>query len=129
MPIERNSTCSRKAGARSATEGTSTMTPGVMPRSRHSCAKRAASGIVAIIGAMTHGWVSASCSRAWPAAATASSWRVSMPRSRSPIRTPRTPSAGFSSCSMFANFSGLSEPASRVRSTTFWPAKAAKTSP
>ena len=34
-------------------------------------------------------------------------------------RSPRTPRAGFSSPSWVANATGLSEPASRVRTTTY----------
>ena len=53
------------------------------------------------------------------ACATPSSWRSSRPGLPKDSRSPRTPSAGFSSPSRVANATGLSEPASRVRTTTY----------
>ena len=54
--MDRKSTCSRIFSASSAAAGTSIITPGVRPRSRHFAANRSASSAVAIIGAITHGW-------------------------------------------------------------------------
>ena len=78
------------------------------------------------MGAITHGSFTPLSSAAW---AIASSCRSIRPLLVQPSRMPRTPSAGFSSSSWLAKGTGLSEPASSVRTTTFWSGNAANTSP
>jgi hypothetical protein len=125
VPIEKKSTSAMKASARMATAGTSTMMPGEMPLSRARAEKSRASSTVETIGAITHGL--STWARRAPSAS-ASSWRASSPSLVRSRRMPRTPRAGFSSFWWFANGTGLSDPASRVRTTTLPPGNAPKTS-
>ena len=70
---------------------------------------------MATIGAITQ----ASVPVCFAASAIASSWRSMSPGLSKESRRPRTPSAGFSSPVWVANATGLSDPASRVRTTTY----------
>ena len=93
------------------------MTPALSPRARTFSAKSAASATVATIGAITQ--VSVPVRSA--ATAMPSSWRSISPGLPKDSRSPRTPRAGFSSPGSVAKAIGLSDPASRVRTTTCWP--------
>jgi hypothetical protein len=101
------------------------MTPGFKPRSRTAEAKSAASATVATIGAITQVSVPVVCA----AAAMPSSCLVSSSGLSKERRKPRTPSAGFSSPLWVAKATGLSEPASSVRTTTYLPPNGSSTSP
>jgi hypothetical protein len=107
-----------------AVAGTSTITPPLgSPCPRTCSAKAAASALVETIGAITHtsAWLF------WAAWATAVSCSSSSSGCRREVRSPRTPRAGLGSSGTVTNSSGLSAPASRVRTTTLRPAKASKT--
>jgi hypothetical protein len=84
----------------------------------------AASAGVETMGAITQTVVA---SAFFAASARATSWRSRSSGRRRLVRRPRTPSAGFGSSAMAAKASGLSAPASSVRTTTRRPAKAVKT--
>ena len=114
VPIDTKSTCSSNRSASSAADGVSIMTPAVSPRSRMRRATSAASDTTATMGAMTH----TSASDRAAAAAIASSWWSSSSGRSVAMRSPRMPRAGLGSVPMSANASGLSEPASSVRTTT-----------
>lgn len=125
VPIDAKSACARIRSASRALDGISTMTPAVLrPYSRASAVKYSVSSTVATMGAMTH--------RSASVAASASASAVSCSRRMSSLarsaRSPRRPSAGFSSCASLRKASGLSAPASSIRTTTFWPGKAASSS-
>ena len=100
----------------SAAAGTSTMTPGVLrPCSRTLAENHSASLASAIIGAITH----TSDELRSAAREMACSWRSKIPDSSNATGTPRTPSAGLGSSPWSRKASGLSAPASSVRTTTF----------
>ncbi len=125
VPMLANAALASTQRAPRAAAGTSIITPAVArPWSAHSATNDSASSGVAIIGAMTH----TSADSASAARATAVSWRSSTSGWRRAVRRPRTPSAGFGSASGVTNGSGLSAPASSVRTTTLRPANAASTS-
>ena len=125
VPMLANSVTPRICSAFSAAAGTSTITPGVLrPCSRTLPENHSASLASAIIGAITH----TSDELRSAARAMACSWRSRIPESSNATRTPRTPSAGLGSSPWSRKASGLSAPASSVRTTTFLPSgKAAKT--
>ena len=125
MPRLRNSQPATTAVARSAAAGTSTMTPAFgSPAMRAIWAKAAASPGVDTIGAITHTSVSPAATEA---RAMARSWSSSSSGKRREVRRPRMPSAGFGSSGWVTNPSGLSAPASSVRTTTLRPLNALKT--
>ena len=106
-----------------ATAGTSTIIPAVRFRSLISFATHFASVRVETIGTITQFFPV--CSRAaWEIA---SNWRVKSSWSIPVVLRPLTPSAGLGSASRVAQEIGLSEPASRVRVTTFLSGKAENT--
>ncbi len=110
--------------ARMAAAGTSTITPPEgSPWPRTCSAKAAASAVVDTIGAITQTWASLAAA----ASATAVSCSSSSSGCRREVRSPRTPSAGLGSSGTVTNSSGLSAPASSVRTTTLRPAKASNT--
>ena len=107
-----------------AAAGISIITPALaIPAARTRSANQAASSAVATIGAITD--TSAPESAAAPAIA--SSCRSSTSGRSNATRRPRTPSAGFGSASGERNASGLSAPASSVRTMTGFPANGVST--
>ena len=115
VPMLPKSTSARTWRARSAAAGTSIITPTEgRPFSRTRRANHAASSAVATMGAMTR--TSAPVARA--ALASAASWVSSRSGRRADRRSPRRPRAGLPSGPRSANASGLSAPASSVRTTT-----------
>ena len=124
VPMLANAARARIGPACSAALGTSTMTPAVIrPCAWQLATNFSVSATVATIGAMTH----TSALSAAAACAIAVSWSSSTSGLRVEVRSPRTPSAGFGSSPKVRNGSGLSAPASSVRTTTFLPLNAART--
>ena len=118
VPMETKSRWGIILSAIRAAAGTSIMAPATSPRSAHSPANHLASRAVATMGAMTHVGAFSSRPSSLTALAIASSWRVSNGSLARATRRPRTPRAGFISSAMVAKATGLSEPASRDRTTT-----------
>src|SRR5690606_27146158 len=124
VPMEAEAARARIGPDISAAAGTSTMTPAVSnPCLAHAATNSSVSSTVAIIGAITH----TSALSAAAASAIAASWLSRIFGLRQEVRRPRTPSAGLGSAVSVRNGIGLSAPASRVRTTTFLPGKAAST--
>ena len=119
VPIDTNRKCGIILSAIREAAGTSIMAPAVKPRSPHKPANHWASRAVATMGAMTQvGAVSSVRPNSEAALAMASSWRVRSASLARATRRPRTPKAGFISSAMEAKATGLSDPASRERTTT-----------
>ena len=116
VPIDTKSTSGANLSIMMATEGTSTMMPAFRPRSWTRPANHWVSATVEIIGAITR---TCSCPTEEAANLIASSWRGRNSWLWPVVRIPRTPRAGFASSSSGANGTGLSEPESNVRTTTF----------
>ena len=116
VPMDTKSTAATIARARSAAAGTSIITPAVRrPASWTSAANAAASAAVATIGAITHTSALGAGRRPGDGAPAGPTSTVGSTRD---VRSPRTPRAGLSSSASPRNGSGLSAPASSVRSTT-----------
>ena len=126
VPIEKKSTSGATCAAASASAGTSTMTPtsssAALPRAARSasrCARAArSSSSVATIGNISFSGCSAATRR------TARSWVRNSSGSASERRIPRRPRNGLSSGAWRRNGSGLSAPASSVRTISGRPSSA-----
>ncbi len=118
-PMLKNAASRARCRARSAAAGTSIMIPArSIPASAARAVNHSASSASVTIGAITLS--SAGAPRA--ATASAASWEESISGCRCIMRSPRSPSAGLgSSPGGGRNASGLSAPASRVRTTTLAP--------